>query len=112
VQYNPSGPDLYFFHLYVDRQAAAGDDSCGSGFGGDPEKCKQASGYIEAAFNKPRTTHEWNFDQFCDEYQINVLAATSSDKVWNDTESWLWTRRPLVADDTMRAVACGTHTTP
>jgi hypothetical protein len=107
LQYNPRGADLFLFHLYADRQAAAGDDSCGSTFGGDPEKCEQACRYIDAAFNIPNATHRWNMDRFCDMYQINLLVATNSDPVWKDGESWVWTRSPLLANDTMRAFRCG-----
>ncbi len=109
LQYNPSGPDLFFFHLYADRQAAAGDDSCGAGFGGELQKCKQAYGYISSAFNERETTHGWNIDEFCDAFHINILVATSSDEVWKDEGSWVWTRTPLLADDSMRAIACGSH---
>jgi hypothetical protein len=109
LQYNPEGPDLFLFHLYADRQAAAGDESCGAGFGGDPQKCKQFYGYISAVFNKPETTHDWDVDRFCDAVHVNVLVATSSDVVWKDTESWAWTRPPLLANSAMRAIACGTQ---
>jgi hypothetical protein len=107
LQYNPRGADVFLFHLYADRQAAAGDDSCGATFGGDPQKCEQALRYIDAAFNSPNATRTWNMDQFCDAYQINLLVATNSDPVWKDGGSWVWTRSPLLANDTLRAFTCG-----
>jgi hypothetical protein len=109
VQYNPATPDLNVFHLYADRQVAAGDDACGSTFGGELEKCRQVYPYIDAAFNKPATSDRWNMDQLCDAFQINVLVATNSDPVWKDARSWVWTRPPLFSDNTMRAFACGSH---
>jgi hypothetical protein len=109
VQYNPATADLNLFHLYADRQAAVGDDSCHAAFGGDLEKCKQAYGYINAAFNSPATVREWNMDRFCDAFQINVLIASDTDPIWKDARSWVWTRPPLFANDTLRTFACGTH---
>jgi hypothetical protein len=47
-------------------------------------------------------------DQFCDMFKINQLVATNSDPIWSDHESWVWTRTPLLATDTLRAFACGT----
>jgi hypothetical protein len=107
LQYNPESPDLFYFHLYANRQTAAGDDSCGAPFGGDPQKCKQAYGYISAAFNSPENARRWDMDEFCDIFHINVLVATSSDKVWRDAGSWVWTRPTLLGNNTMRAVTCG-----
>jgi hypothetical protein len=109
VQYNPATADANVFHLYTDRQVAAGDDGCGATFGGELEKCKQVYPYIDAAFNKPATSDGWNMDQLCDAFQINVLVATNSDPVWNDARSWVWTRPPLFSDAIMRAFACGSH---
>jgi hypothetical protein len=107
LQYNPRGADVFLFHLYSDRQTAAGDDSCGATFGGDPQKCEQAIPYIDAAFNSPNAARTWNMDQFCNAYQINLLVATNADPVWKDTGSWVWTRSPLLANDTLRAFQCG-----
>jgi len=109
VQYNPATADANVFHLYTDRQVAAGDDGCGATFGGELEKCKQVYPYIDAAFNKPATSDGWNMDQFCDTFQINVLVATNSDPVWKDARSWVWTRPLLYNDDIMRAFACGSR---
>ena len=107
VQYNPATTDLNVFHLYADRQAGAGDDSCHAAFGGDLEKCKQAYPYIFAAFNSPDIVRGWNLDQLCDAFQINVLIATNSDPIWKDLGSWVWTRPALFADDTLRVFTCG-----
>ena len=109
VQYNPATADLNVFHLYADRQVAAGDDGCGATFGGELEKCKQVYPYIDAAFNKPTISNGWDMDRFCDTLQINVLVATNSDPVWKDARSWVWNRPPLFSDGIMRAFACGRH---
>ena len=109
VQYNPATADLNVFHLYTDRQVAAGDSGCGATFGGELEKCKQFFGYIDAAFNRPGVSNAWDMDRFCNAFRINVLVATNSDPVWRDRQTWVWTRPPLYSDDIMRAVACGTH---
>lgn len=112
LQYNPMGTDLYFFHLYADRQAAAGDDSCGTPFGGDWEKCQKALPYINAAFSVRQAASTWDMDQFCDMFHINILVATDSDPVWKDEGSWVWSRPARVATGILRAVNCGTHPSP
>lgn len=109
VQYNPATADLNVFHLYTDRQVAAGEDGCGATFGGELEKCKLVYPYISAAFNRPQISDVWNIDQFCDHLQINALVATNSDPVWKDAQSWVWTRPPLFSSEIMRVVACGSH---
>jgi hypothetical protein len=112
LQYNPIGDDVFFFHLYGDRQAAAGDDSCGTPFGGDWEKCRQALPHMDAAFSARQTARPGDIDQFCDLYNINILVATDSDPVWKNEAGWAWTRPPLFATDVLRAIACGTHPPP
>jgi hypothetical protein len=109
LQYNPVGPDLFLMHLYADRQAAVGDDSCGTSFGGDWKECQQVLPFIDAAFYQPEAARAWNMDQFCDSIGINTLVATSSDPVWADKASWVWTRPTLLATDSLRAMNCGTH---
>jgi hypothetical protein len=112
VQYNPVRDEVLISHLYSPRQAVMGDAFCGSGFGGDVEKCRQAFPTIAKVFNDPDAVRKWNLDKFCDDYKVNVLLATDADPVWKDLESWVWHRPNLLANPSMRAVACGTASVP
>ena len=107
VQYNPVRDEVLISHLYSTRQAVMGDAFCGSAFGGDPAKCRQAFPYVATVFNAPGAVRNWNIDRFCDDFQVNVLVATDADPVWGDPDSWVWTRRTLLANPSMRAVPCG-----
>jgi hypothetical protein len=107
VQYNPVREEVLISHLYSTRQAAMGDASCGSAFGGDVEKCKNALPYFATVFNAPDNVRTWDLDRFCDDFQVNVLVAMDSDPVWGDPASWVWTRPSLLANPSMRAIPCG-----
>lgn len=112
VQYNPVRDEVLITHLYSTRQAAVGDPSCGSAFGGDFEKCRQAFPYFARIFNAPDVVRAWDLDSFCDDFRVNVLVATDTDPVWNDPDSWVWTRPILLANPSMRALSCGTSVLP
>jgi hypothetical protein len=107
VQYNPVRDDVPIFQLYSARQSVMGDPSCGSAFGGDIEKCKEAFPYFFQVFNAPDVVRTWNLDSFCGDFNINVLVVTDTDPVWNDQSSWVWTRPSLVTNPLMRAIPCG-----
>ena len=113
LQYNPIGSDVFLFHLYANRQVSVGDESCGTTFGGSWEECKQVLPYLNAFFNRPNEeAAKWSLDEICDDIHVDVIAVTSSDKAWYETQSWVWTRKPLVANDALRAFRCGTHPIP
>jgi hypothetical protein len=108
VQYNPVRDEIYMTHLYSTRQAVIGDEDCASVFGGEVSKCKEAFPYIASIFNAPDVVRSWNLDGVCDTFHVNVLVATDVDPVWQDPNSWVWTRRDLLANPAMRAIPCGT----
>jgi hypothetical protein len=113
LQYNPIGSDVFLFHLYANRQVSVGDEACGTTFGGSWEECKQVLPYLNAFFNRPNEeAAKWSLDEICDDIHVDVIAVTSSDKAWYETQSWVWTRKPLVANDALRAFRCGTHPIP
>jgi hypothetical protein len=62
---------------------------------------------LATVFNSPSAARKLNLDDFCDQFHINVLVATDIDPVWQDRESWVWVRPNLVANQSMRAVSCG-----
>jgi hypothetical protein len=107
VQYNPVGYEVEMAHLFSARQAVIGDAFCGSAFGGDTQRCREAFPYFATAFNNPPVVQDWPLDQFCRDYHVDVLVATDVDPVWNDMYSWVWMRPALVSNHALRAVACG-----
>jgi hypothetical protein len=112
VQYNPVRDEVIMAHLYSTRQAVMGDQSCESAFGGDAEKCSKVFPDFAVVFNDPAVARKWNLDVFCSDFQINVLVATDADPVWQDPDSWVWTRPTLLANPAMRAIPCGTVMNP
>jgi len=108
VQYNPTGTETLIAHLYSTRQAAMGDQECGSPFGGDLQKCKQMYPYVAAIFNSPKAIRDWSLDRLCDEFHINVLVATDVDPAWQDRYGWVWIKPALFVNPSMRAINCGT----
>lgn len=108
VQYNPENNEVYMAHLYSTHQAVTGDSGCGSAFGGDSDKCKQAYPYVAAIFNSPEVTRNWNLDRVCDDLHISVLVATDTDPAWQDHDGWVWSKPVLLANPSMRAIPCGT----
>jgi hypothetical protein len=112
VQYNPVRDEVLIEHLYSTRQAVMGDPFCGSAFGGDAGKCRDAFPYFAIVFNNPEAVRNSNLDQLCDDYAVHVLVATDADPVWRDASSWVWTQPLLLANPKMRAVTCGTAPPP
>lgn len=107
VQYNPVRDEVITTHLYSSRQAVMGDAFCGSAFGGDTARCRAAFPDFAKLFNDPQAVSGWNLDKFCDDYHVDLLVATNADPVWHDPHSWVWTRRELLANPSMRVVPCG-----
>jgi hypothetical protein len=107
VQYNPVRDEVMVTHLYSPRQAVIGDNACGSAFGGDTAKCKEAFPYVAAAFNSPAAMRDWDIDRLCDSFRISVLVATDADPIWRDPYSWVWTRPAIIATTSVRAIRCG-----
>jgi len=107
LQYNPLSENAFLIHLYSSRQVVAGDATCGSNFGGDAEKCREAMPYLSAIFESPADARGWNLDRFCDTYSLNLLVATEADRVWYDPGSWVWNRDAVVSNDSLRAIPCG-----
>jgi hypothetical protein len=112
VQYNPVRNEVLISHLYSTRQAVMGDAFCGSGFGGDVDKCRQVFPAFAKVFNDPDAVRKWDLDRFCDEFKVNVLLATDADPVWKDQESWVRVRPSLLGNPSVRAIRCGAALRP
>jgi hypothetical protein len=112
LQYNPVSENALLIRLYSTHQTAAGDSACGSGFGGDVERCKNVMPFLAAVFNSPGDAQGWDMDGFCDALSVNLLVATDADPVWYDSSSWVWSRHALTSNDSMRSIPCGRAPSP
>jgi hypothetical protein len=104
-QFDTSSPTAWLIRLYAGHPFAAGDESCGTTFGGDPARCAEAMPYLEAPFHAAVTPGE--VDRICGQSGVHILITTDVDEVWQHAESWVWQRKPIVANEVMRAFRCG-----
>jgi hypothetical protein len=111
VQNNPFTQDFGPFHLYSTHQFAAGDSECGDAFGGDPRLCRETVGALNQIYRTAATLQAEDLNQFCDDFQIDVLIAQDRDPAWQVSNSWVWTRIPLASAQHIRAIPCGTGRT-
>jgi hypothetical protein len=66
---------------------------------------------IRHLFQSPRA--DWrDADALCNSLSINVLLVTRDDAVWQNADSWVWRREPVVANSFLRTFACGTAQMP
>jgi hypothetical protein len=107
VQYNPNPSTFIPNELYSWHAAAMGDPFCGAMFGGDADQCNKRAEAITSLFRGGVPSRNANTDDVCAEYGINIVLITDADPVWQQLDSWAWTRTPLVANDRVRVFACG-----
>ena len=103
-QDNPDSQDLILRMLYSGHDAAAGNGECGTIFGGDAGVCSQRVRRLLTLFNLPEGS---DLDATCSEFGINALIVEDADRVWRESDSWVWKRQPSVANDYVRAFHCG-----
>jgi hypothetical protein len=104
VQHNPDTvPNDLFFGLYAGRQAAADTMTCGTVFGGDAASCPPIVSRLQGLFSGRAPDP----DMVCRDLSIDVLVVKDTDAVWRLRDSWVWTRKPLIATNLARAFHCG-----
>ncbi len=108
MQHNPdTDPGDLPYGLYADHQLAAETLGCGTVFGGDPASCAPIIRRIDDLFETPRIAETADIDKTCKDLSINVLIAQDTDAVWSDKKSWVWKRKPMLANAYARAYLCG-----
>jgi hypothetical protein len=95
--------------LYSSRQMAMTDSTMAISFGADPREVATAVSWMHRLFDNAAPPAE--VDRLCTLSGINFLIATSRDPIWRDAGSWVWSRKPVFAGTTVRAVSCGTTAT-
>ena len=104
-QFAPDSRAAWLIRLYSGHPFAAGDESCGTTFGGDPSRCSEAMGSLIAPFRATFPPSE--IEQTCSRFGVRLLVVTDQDPVWQDRTSWVWQINPIVANDVLRAFTCG-----
>jgi hypothetical protein len=107
VQYNPNAAGFIPHQLYSRHGAAIGLSNCGTVFGGDVSHCAGRVASITPLFNTPSRSESAELDRVCREYNIEIMVVDDRDPVWSDRQSWVWVREPLIANEHVRAFACG-----
>jgi len=108
VQYNPKSNGLFWPYvdiLGVDHQVAIAGDRppCGSELGGNPSGCATLAAALDAVFEG---ASQEQARAICHEFGIQYLVARIYDPAWKDTQSWVWTLKPVVAENEFRALDC------
>jgi hypothetical protein len=103
IQHNPVAPNSVTHSMYSEHDAVAGTPDCGIAFGGDSRECTARVRNLSALFTLPGGVPE----DACRAYALDVLIAQDTDPAWHDPSSWIWLRRPVVANDYVRAFSCG-----
>lgn len=106
IQHNPATENFVPQALYSGHDFVAGDLGCVTAFGGDQSVCNQRVRRLVALFK----LGSGNVEAICQDYGIDVLVAKDTDPAWHDRSSWIWSQRPVVANDYVRAFSCATAT--
>jgi hypothetical protein len=107
VQYNPNTASFIPNQLYSGHGASMGAPQCGAVFGGDISRCLERIRSIEPLFRKTTQAQSADLDNICREFGITVMLVDDLDFAWRQRDSWVWTRKPIFANDHARAFACG-----
>ena len=108
IQHNPDVEPGELAHgLYADRQLAAETLACGTVFGGDSVSCSQMIGRICDLFEKPEAVAADQVDTACQDLSIDALIVKDTDPVWDEKKSWVWRKKPVLANRYARAFVCG-----
>jgi hypothetical protein len=103
VQYNPMATDFLPFLMYDRFQAVDAFPNCGTAFGGDTALCMPAQQTLAQLFTNGSLQ---NMQHICHQLSIDVLIAQNTDAVWQNPQSWVWTRTPIDGNESVRAFRC------
>jgi hypothetical protein len=122
VQFNPYSPMQPALARYTDRQIVAFDGGCGTAFGGDYDACAPVRAELRHLFDfesedmivngvnipaRPESLATTaDFLQTCRDLSLDAIVVESTDPVWNQPRSWVWTVTPVIAKPTIRAYVC------
>jgi hypothetical protein len=126
TQFNPSGLMAPAMSFFSDRQIVAADGGCGTAFGGDFTRCLPVNLALHHLFGtQPFSTQVDGFDRFppslslasagdfaqvCNGLSLDAVLVDSTDPVWQQPNSWVWTLTPEIAYPTLRVFSCDRST--
>jgi hypothetical protein len=127
LQFNPIGTMLPAETIYNDHQLAAWDTGCGTSYGGDYAACApiyaallHLFGNTQAGFDRGRASNDRqdaaapnvattaDFLAVCNRLHPRAIMVESTDSIWSQPTSWVWTQTPMVANRTVRILPCPT----
>lgn len=122
IQFNPTGLMAPAMSFFSKRQIVASDAGCGTAFGGDYTRCPPVDLALHHLFGtQPRSTQVDGFDRFppslslanadefakvCNNLSLDTVLVDSTDPVWQQPNSWVWTLTPELAYPTLRVFSC------
>lgn len=111
VQADPWSHFYIPYPLYATRRAISSIPQCGYPFSGQmyERECYQLQLIIGRAFDQPGWLQTKDVDSFCDHFLINALLVTFQNAEWQAKDSWVWQRKPLLADEQVRIIGCGSR---
>lgn len=129
TQFNSTGLMAPAMSFFSKRQIVASDSGCGTAFGGDYTRCPQVELALHHLFGTQiQSTQIQGFDRFppslslasaadftqvCNDLSLDSILVDSTDPVWQQPDSWVWTLTPQLAYPTLRVFSCSrTRPTP
>lgn len=125
IQFNPVGAMMPAEVYFNDHQVASWDTGCGTSYGGDYAICAPIYhdllflyGNTEAGVLRGRAQNDrqdaaaarvataLDLAQTCTHLKLRAVVAESTDSIWQKPDSWVWSAPPLVANSTVRVIAC------
>jgi hypothetical protein len=118
VQFDTEQPNDFFGYaqiLLAGRQMASALPTCAAGFGGDPAKCSGVEEGVERLFAQSGGRDSGQLGVLsaeearvaCGRLGVSDLVATRWDRVWADTEGWVWSLPAVVDTGEVRVLECG-----
>ncbi len=92
--------------LYADRQIAAAEESCLTGFGGSKQRCEPLMATVKMLYPDKGKPAAGRMEPTCGSLPAKVLAVKDTDLVWKARDSWVWNERPVFANRYMRIFEC------
>jgi hypothetical protein len=92
--------------LYSGRAALAADESCLTGFGGDPALCPGLIAALSRVYPPAGQAAAPDLVSVCRTLPIDFIAAGDIDPAWSDRHSWVWTQTPVFANAYVRLFRC------
>jgi len=107
IQFNPRVPLQESAALmYAGRQVIAADTGCVATFGGDPGQCGPIIATLDGLYgpNGPRPRSA--LDAACGALPVDIFIAKDTDPVWSERKSWIWSEKPIFANQYIRLFQC------